>query len=84
MGRVKAALFDEEQQQMMGVMRQRSAYMDMAFQMQAALELIERLSPVAIGQPDDAWGKVECYHEAKKIARQTLEAIDKEYGNGSK
>lgn len=83
MGAVKAAMFDQESVAMLGVLRERSAYRDMAFQMQKALEAIRDMTPESVAEPNDVYGRVMCYHEAKKIARDTLRALSGEYGDGS-
>ena len=83
MGAVKQSLMDQEAMMGLALIRDRAAYRNMAYRMQAALNLIVGMTPDSIGQPDDAWGKVECFHEMKKVARQTLDAIAKEYGDGS-
>lgn len=62
---MKRQLFPSEHYKMLQMMRERSAYKDMAWQMQAALRAI------AGGDGD-----------AQLIAQQTLDQLQKEYGNG--
>lgn len=82
MGRVKEAMFDQEAVAFMSVLRERDGYRDIAFQMQSALNAILALDPEDTDSGFNEWGEAECFRKARRIAKDTLKELNKEYGNG--
>ena len=70
-----------ESMEILALLNERSAYRDMAFQMQKALEEILALNPGDTDEGYNEWGEAECFSRAKSIAFKTFEALRKEYGS---
>jgi hypothetical protein len=66
----------------LSLMRERNAYRDIALQMQMALDAIRALHPSDTEEGYNEWGEAECFHRAQRIAFDTLNQLNKEYGSG--
>ena len=70
--------------ELLGLIRERGAYRDMAFQMQKALQEILALHPSNTDEGYNEWGEAECFVKARRIALNTLETLNKEFGSESR
>lgn len=69
--------------ELLGLIRERGAYRDMAFQLQTALQAILALDPAETDEGYNEWGEAECFCKARRIALDTMKALEKEYGRES-
>lgn len=68
--------------ELLGLIRERGAYRDVAFQLQEALRAILALNPADTDEGYNEWGEAECFCKAQRIALDTMKALNKEYGSG--
>jgi hypothetical protein len=70
--------------ELLGLIRERVAYRNMAFQLQTALQAILALHPADTDEGYNEWGEAECFCKARRIALDTMKALEKEYGSESR